>query len=149
MSYGTGHAVASAIFVGKDSVSEDAQRSAPPGKMTATVLAVATMDSKGDEISFVAEQIRRAGCTCVLVDVSCKEPPALTADFTREQVTHDSNAECVCFGSWPCAARSGVPARTARTARTLSAAVAQPAAPAMPAAMPAVVQGQPQTSAVR
>ena len=37
----------------------------------------------------------------------------------------------------------------ARTARTLSAAVAQPAAPAMHAAMPAVVQGQRQTSAVR
>jgi len=51
-----------------------------------TVLAVATLDSKGEELAFVSERIRRLGCACVIVDVSCKDAPMAAPDVTREEV---------------------------------------------------------------
>ena len=53
-----------------------------------TILAVSTMDTKAEELKYVAEQIVAAGCRVELVDVSCSQGarthPAAT--ITREAV---------------------------------------------------------------
>lgn len=54
--------------------------------MQGRVYAVATMDSKGREIAFVADQIRAAGVDAVTVDVGVKDPPAVPPDVPREDV---------------------------------------------------------------
>ena len=38
-----------------------------------TILAVSTMDTKAEELKYVAEQIVAAGCRVELVDVSCSQ----------------------------------------------------------------------------
>jgi uncharacterized protein (UPF0261 family) len=48
------------------------QRDQEETKMRPTILAVATMDTKGDELRFVADCIRRAGLEVTLVDVSTR-----------------------------------------------------------------------------
>ncbi len=50
------------------------------------VYAVATMDTKGHELAFVAERIRAAGVECVTVDVGTKEVPTAVPDVSREKV---------------------------------------------------------------
>ena len=54
--------------------------------MPPRVYAVATMDTKGVEIAFVAERIRACGVEVVTVDVGTKEPPTVLPDVSREQV---------------------------------------------------------------
>ena len=54
--------------------------------MSPRVYAVATMDTKGVEIAFVAERIRACGVEVVTVDVGTKEPPTVLPDVSREQV---------------------------------------------------------------
>ena len=50
------------------------------------VYAVATMDTKGVEIAFVAERIRAAGVECVMVDVGTKDLPTVAPDVSRDTV---------------------------------------------------------------
>ncbi|TXT21996.1 MAG: hypothetical protein FD138_3846 [Planctomycetota bacterium] len=50
------------------------------------VYAVATMDTKGDEISFVAERVHACGVEVVTVDVGTKNPPTVPPDVSREEV---------------------------------------------------------------
>lgn len=50
------------------------------------VYAVATMDTKGIEIAFVADRIRTCGVEVVTVDVGTKDPPVAVPDVSREQV---------------------------------------------------------------
>lgn len=50
------------------------------------VYAVATMDTKGYELVFVAERIRAAGIECVTVDVGTKTRPVVVPNVSREQV---------------------------------------------------------------
>ena len=54
--------------------------------MRPTVYAVATMDTKGDEISFVARQIEAAGASVATVDVGTQHPPTIGPTITREAV---------------------------------------------------------------
>lgn len=54
--------------------------------MTKAIYAVGTMDTKGDELAYIAERIRAAGGTPVLVDVGTGEPAQMPADITRETV---------------------------------------------------------------
>ena len=50
------------------------------------VYAIATMDTKGIELSFVADRIREAGLEVRTVDVGTKEAATVKPDVTREQV---------------------------------------------------------------
>jgi uncharacterized protein (UPF0261 family) len=50
------------------------------------VYAVATMDTKGRELAFVAERLRIAGVAVVTIDVGTKGPPKVPADVDRSTV---------------------------------------------------------------
>ena len=52
----------------------------------ATIALLGTMDTKGDEHGFVAEQIRARGHATLIIDVGTAEPPRLAPDVTREEV---------------------------------------------------------------
>jgi uncharacterized protein (UPF0261 family) len=52
----------------------------------ATIAVLGTLDSKGEEHSFVAELIRARGHEALLIDVGSGAPPTVTPDITREQV---------------------------------------------------------------
>ncbi len=54
--------------------------------MGKSVYAVATMDTKGHELAFVAERLRAAGVAVVTVDVGTKDPPIVRADIDRSTV---------------------------------------------------------------
>jgi uncharacterized protein (UPF0261 family) len=54
--------------------------------MDQSVYAVATMDTKGNELAFVAERLRAAGVAVLTVDVGTKEPPCVRADIDRATV---------------------------------------------------------------
>jgi len=52
----------------------------------ATIAILGTMDTKGEEHAFVAEQIRQRGHTTLVIDTGTLEPPKLKADITRLDV---------------------------------------------------------------
>jgi uncharacterized protein (UPF0261 family) len=54
--------------------------------MPKAVYAVATMDTKGEELAYVAERLRAAGVAVVTVDVGTGGPPVVTPQIGREQV---------------------------------------------------------------
>jgi uncharacterized protein (UPF0261 family) len=54
--------------------------------MTRAIFAVATMDTKGHELEFVAAAVRRAGGEAVTVDVGTMEPPVVRPAVSRETV---------------------------------------------------------------
>lgn len=54
--------------------------------MKPAVYAIATMDTKGDEIAFVAKAIRASGSTVVVVDVGTAAPPTQAPDVDRATV---------------------------------------------------------------
>jgi len=53
---------------------------------TAAVYAIATMDTKGEELAFVAERLRQAGVVVATVDVGTHSPPTVRPDVDRERV---------------------------------------------------------------
>ena len=55
--------------------------------MPSTVLCVATMDSKGREIAFVAERLRARGVRALTVDVGVHAEPQVAPDVTRDRVS--------------------------------------------------------------
>jgi uncharacterized protein (UPF0261 family) len=61
--------------------------------MQQAVYAVATMDTKGHELAFVAERLRAIGVTVVTVDVGTKEPPVIRADIDRSSVAGCNTAD--------------------------------------------------------
>jgi len=54
--------------------------------MRPSVYAIATMDTKEEEISFVARQLEEAGANVTVVDVGTQSPPTLNATIARETV---------------------------------------------------------------
>lgn len=54
--------------------------------MTRMILAVATMDTKGEEIAFVAQTLSARGCTVRIVDVGTSGTPIGIPDISREAV---------------------------------------------------------------
>src|SRR5262245_6211891 len=52
----------------------------------ATIAILGTMDTKGQEHAFVAEQIHKHGHKCVVIDVGVLEPPQLKPDISRSEV---------------------------------------------------------------
>src|SRR5438045_2590855 len=61
------------------------------------VYAIATMDSKGHELAFVARTLRDAGAQVVTVDVGTLGEPAVTPEVSRGEVAacHPGGAEGV------------------------------------------------------
>ena len=54
--------------------------------MGRSVYAIATMDTKGHELAFVADCLRGALASVVTVDVGTKDPPAVEPDVKRDRV---------------------------------------------------------------
>jgi len=54
--------------------------------MQPAIYLIATMDTKGAELAFVAGRLRRAGCRVRMVDVGTLDEPAVTPDVRRDQV---------------------------------------------------------------
>ncbi len=54
--------------------------------MQSAIYAIGTMDTKGSEIEFVAQQMRAAAATVVTVDVSTRAEPLVRPDISRQQV---------------------------------------------------------------
>lgn len=50
------------------------------------VLLLATLDTKADELRFVADRLREHGCVSIIVDVGVLGEPGLQADVTRDDV---------------------------------------------------------------
>jgi uncharacterized protein (UPF0261 family) len=65
--------------------------------MSPAIYAIATLDTKGDELRYVAAQIRAAGGTCTTVDVSTTHGATRAVDVQRETVaaSHPLGAEHV------------------------------------------------------
>lgn len=54
--------------------------------MTACAYAIATMDTKGEELAYVADCLRRAGVAVKTVDVGTAQPPSVVPDIPRDDV---------------------------------------------------------------
>jgi uncharacterized protein (UPF0261 family) len=54
--------------------------------MPPAVLVVAALDTKAEEAAFLREELRRAGCRALLVDVGMRGPPGVEPDVTRDEV---------------------------------------------------------------
>ncbi len=54
--------------------------------MNSAVYAIATMDTKGHELQFVANRLQAVGATVRTVDVGTLSPPVVTPDISRETV---------------------------------------------------------------
>jgi uncharacterized protein (UPF0261 family) len=52
----------------------------------ATIAILGTMDTKGEEHAFVAQQIKARGHQILVIDVGALDPPKLQPDITREEV---------------------------------------------------------------
>jgi len=59
----------------------------------ATIAVLGTMDTKGEEHAFVADQIRQRGHRVLVIDTGTLEPPKLKPDITREQVAAASSID--------------------------------------------------------
>ena len=58
----------------------------------ATIAILGTMDTKGEEHAFVAEQIRRRGHQVLIIDVGTLGEPSLKPDVTRQEVAATTGA---------------------------------------------------------
>lgn len=61
--------------------------------MPGVVYAIATMDSKGDEVAFVAEQLQRLGLSVVTVNVGTFGPATINPDIDRDRVLQFSSIQ--------------------------------------------------------
>ena len=51
-----------------------------------TIAVLGTLDTKGAEVGFLAEQIRACGCDTLVVDMGVLGPPAIEPDLSRQTV---------------------------------------------------------------
>jgi len=59
----------------------------------ATIAILGTMDTKGEEHAFVAEQIKARGHQVLVIDTGTLEPPTCKPDITREEVASAAGAD--------------------------------------------------------
>lgn len=59
----------------------------------ATIAILGTMDTKGEEHAFVAEQIKARGHQVLVIDVGALEAPKLKPDFAREEVARAAGVD--------------------------------------------------------
>ena len=65
-----------------------------------TIAVMATLDTKGVEAQYVAEQIRRLGHDPLLIDTGVVGFPAATAAITREEVAQAGGMPLWSSGWW-------------------------------------------------
>jgi uncharacterized protein (UPF0261 family) len=58
-----------------------------------TVLLLGTLDTKGDELTFLRERLELAGVGALLADVGTLEPPRTRPDLTREEVAAEAGVD--------------------------------------------------------
>ena len=58
-----------------------------------TIAVLGTLDSKGPEHAYVADQIRADGFDTLLIDVGTGSPPQIKPDITRQQVAAAANID--------------------------------------------------------
>jgi uncharacterized protein (UPF0261 family) len=58
-----------------------------------TVLLLGTLDTKGEELEFLRERLRRAGVRVLLADVGTLEPPGVEPDISREAVGAETGVD--------------------------------------------------------
>ena len=54
--------------------------------MPPTVVIVATLDTKGEEVGYLRQLIQQSGCSTIAIDVGTLNPPAVQPDIPRETV---------------------------------------------------------------
>ena len=59
--------------------------------MNPSVYAVATMDTKGEEISYICRVLRNSGIDVVTLDVGTRESPTTTPDISRSAIAAGRN----------------------------------------------------------
>ena len=59
----------------------------------ATIALLGTLDTKGEEYAFVADQIRRRGHQTVAIDTGTLGEPLWQPDVTREEVARAGGSE--------------------------------------------------------
>src|SRR4026207_520366 len=100
----------------------------------ATIAILGTMDTKGQEHAFVAEQIRKRGHKCLVIDVGILEDAQLKPDITRYDVAQAAGKDLKALvakrdrGEAVAAMSGGAPSTRARVAgggRGLRARVAK------------------------
>ena len=65
-----------------------------------TVLLLGTLDTKGEELWFLSERLRRAGAEVLLADVGTLGPPVLAEpDITREEVGAETGVDVAALGA--------------------------------------------------
>ena len=64
-----------------------------------TIALLGTLDTKGDEHAFVAEQVRSRGHRTLLIDVGTDQPPRITPDIPREEVARLANIDLAAITS--------------------------------------------------
>jgi uncharacterized protein (UPF0261 family) len=60
--------------------------------LTKTILIVGTLDTKGEEITYLKQQIQNRGCEAVIMDLSMKERPSIEGDISCEDVAKAGGA---------------------------------------------------------
>ena len=58
-----------------------------------TIAVLGTLDTKGVEIGFLAEQIQAQGCDTLIVDLGVLKPPAMTPHVSREAVAREAGEQ--------------------------------------------------------
>lgn len=58
-----------------------------------TIVVLGTLDTKGVEIGFLAEQIQAQGCDTLIVDLGVLKPPAMTPHVSREAVAREAGEQ--------------------------------------------------------
>ena len=58
-----------------------------------TIAVLGTLDTKGVEIGFLAEQIQAQGCNTLIVDLGVLKPPAMTPHVSREAVAREAGEQ--------------------------------------------------------
>ena len=58
-----------------------------------TIAVLGTLDTKGVEIGFLAEQIQARGCDTLIVDLGVLKPPAMTPHVSREAVAREAGEQ--------------------------------------------------------
>ncbi len=58
-----------------------------------TIAVLGTLDTKGVEIGFLAEQIQAQGCDTLIVDLGVLRPPAMTPHVSREAVAREAGEQ--------------------------------------------------------
>lgn len=59
----------------------------------ATIAILGTLDTKGEEHAFVADQIKQRGHQVLIIDVGALEPPKLKPDIAREEVARAAGVD--------------------------------------------------------